>query len=103
MLEEYFDRVHPEAGVDAGLDKEGARTTLTIEISPVEEGGPEGDAAVAALEVGDGNLRIHLTRGRFVAAEGFAIEAEGRRAVPVLGDGGEAGERALSLTWEEGP
>jgi hypothetical protein len=101
MLEEYFDRVHPEAGVDADLDREGARTTLTIEISPVEEEGAEADAAVAALEVGDDNLRIHLTTGRFVAAKGFVIEAEGRRAVPILGGGGEEGERVLTLSWED--
>lgn len=103
MLEEYFDRVHPEAGVDADLEREGARTTLTIEISPVEEEGLEGDAVVAALEVGDDNLRIHLTRGRFVAAEGFMIEGEGRRAVPLLSSGERDGARVLSLTWEAEP
>lgn len=101
MLEEYFDRVHPEAGLEADLERDGPRTTLRIEISGEGEES-EGLDPAAALEVGDGNLRIHLTRGRFVAAEGFVLEADGTRAIPVLG-GDEVGERVLSLTWEDGP
>jgi hypothetical protein len=100
MLEEYFDRVHPESGVRADLERDEGRTTLRIEITGEGEEAATLDPA-AALEVGDGNLRIHLTRGRFVAAEGFVLEAEGTRAIPVL-DGGDAEGRVLTLTWEDG-
>lgn len=102
MLEEYFDRVHPEAELDADLERDGALTTLRIEISGEGEEATVVDPA-AALAVGDGNLRIHLTRGRFVSAEGFVLEADGRRALPVLEGGDAEGERVLSLTWEDVP
>jgi hypothetical protein len=46
--------------------------------------------------------RIVLTEGRFLRAEGFAIQEDGAIAVPGAATTGEDGMTRASLTWVEG-
>jgi hypothetical protein len=102
-----FDRIDTlaasllrELGVQgrASLSSAGDRNTLRvqwIEEEPVAEETPV-FALVEELE----SYRVVLTKGRFVAAEGFAISPDGRVATPAEEPQSvSTSERVVSLTW----
>jgi hypothetical protein len=77
------------------------RTTLRVEWTdhPDVVVNDETDTPVLALVEELEDYRLVLIEGRFLAAEGFALSADGRAAVPVEQTAPANGRRHLSLTW----
>ena len=98
-VDELANRMLAELQVKghATLNRRSDATTLTIEIQvPDSEQEYEGalDALLDELE----HYRIVLTEGRFIAADGFTISADGVIATPVAPAAATDVVR-LSLTW----
>jgi hypothetical protein len=83
----------------ATLTRSGGQTTLAIMVR-VPEKENDVDTAVTALLEDLPRYRMVLTAGRFVAAEGFALSADGAVATPVAPET-LSDEVRLTLTWRE--
>lgn len=83
---------------DASLVREGCRTTFTARLN-ADSTSRNGDSGVEALLEDLDAYRFVLTTGRFVAADGFAID--GAVATPDPAKAPADGALNLSLAWEE--
>jgi hypothetical protein len=83
---------------DATLVREGCRTTFTARVNVDSAGGTQDSAVDALLEELDA-YRIVLTRGRFVAGDGFVIEEDGAVAVPDKDKTPIDGVLTIALAW----
>ena len=95
------NRMIEQLGLDgrAALTSQDGKTTLTLIVRLAgNEDAYDGD--LTALLEDLPQYRIVLTGGRFVAAEGFVLSADGAVATPVSPDDAD-GEIRFSLTWAE--
>jgi len=86
---------------DASIDRNGCERTFRAWIDAESNEGQDSDALSALLD-GTTQYRLVLTEGRFVRAEGFAIEEDGSVATPSASLEPEDGVVRVSLTWTEG-
>ena len=88
-------------GGEGALTRHDGKTTLTLTVR-VADGDQEYDGPLTALLEDLPQYRVVLTEGRFVAAEGFAISADGAVATPQdWADSLETAVFRVSLTWVE--
>jgi len=82
-----------------------ARLELTLEAPPDEATGDDGDDLGLPMPDDLDHLEILLTEGRFVAAQGFAIDGDRAELIPVTDEELEerGGFLTLSLTWTTAP
>jgi hypothetical protein len=86
---------------DATVVRDGCERTFRAWIDP-ESASNEDPDVLADLLAEASAYRIALSDGRFLRAEGFAIEQDGAIATPAPPGAGEDGIVRMSLTWSEG-
>ncbi|MEO7272014.1 MAG: hypothetical protein ABIX28_20640 [Vicinamibacterales bacterium] len=85
---------------EVSLERQGCRTRLDARIS-AEEAPEASESPVQELLSELDAVRLTLTEGRFVAADGFEIREDGAMAVPDRKRAAAEGVMTLSLTWAD--
>jgi hypothetical protein len=90
-----------QAQGEVSLVRNGCQTKFAVTVDLESASDSSGDSAVDALVTDLGTYRFVLTEGRFVSADGFAIEADGAVAVPDTKKTAANGVLSLALTWAD--